>query len=257
MTVTGDAGVGKTRLTRELWDWLADQSPEPLRRTGRCLAYGRGTTYRPLADVLREQLGLRETDAAETVRRRLAGREILGLTLGLDVAPDLHPLAARESCRAAWVALLAELAAERPVVMLVEDLHWAQEPLLDLLERLLDDVEGPLLAASGPRGPSSPRSIRPGAGAATRPRSGWSRSPPAIPSGCWTRCSRTTRPPSCGGPRSTAPRATRSSSRSCSPASRPLPSARDRRPRLGAGGARRPHRPPPADRQGGSPGGRR
>jgi hypothetical protein len=115
------------------------------RRTGRCLAHGRGTTYRPLADVLREQLGLRETDAAETVQRRLAGREILGLTLGLDVAPDLHPLAAREQLQTAWVALLAELAAERPVVMLVEDLHWAQELLLDLLERLLDDVEGPLL----------------------------------------------------------------------------------------------------------------
>ncbi len=145
VTVTGDAGVGKTRLTRELWEWLADRSPEPLRRTGRCPAYGRGTTYRPLADVLREQLGLRETDAAETVQRRLAGREILGLTLGLDVVPDLHPLAAREQLQTAWVTLLAELAAERPVVMLVEDLHWAQEPLLELLERLLDDVEGPLL----------------------------------------------------------------------------------------------------------------
>ncbi len=145
VTVTGDAGVGKTRLTRELWDWLAGQSPEPLRRTGRCLAYGRGTTYRPLADVLREQLGLRESDTGETVRRRLAGREILGLTLGLDVAPDLHPLAARDELQRAWVTLLGELAAERPVVMLVEDLHWAQEPLLDLLQRLLDDVEGPFL----------------------------------------------------------------------------------------------------------------
>ena len=145
VTVTGDAGVGKTRLTRELWDWLAVESPEPLRRTGRCLAYGRGITYRPLADVLREQLGLRESDTGETVRGRLADREILGLTLGLDVAPDLHPLAARDELQRAWVALLGELAAERPVVMLVEDLHWAQEPLLDLLQRLLDDVEGPFL----------------------------------------------------------------------------------------------------------------
>ena len=145
VTVTGDAGVGKSRLTRELWDWLAGQEPEPLRRTGRCLPYGRGTTYRPLADVLREQLDLRESDAGETVRRRLAGREILGLTLGLDLLPDLHPLAARDELQGAWVALLTELAAEHAVVVLVEDLHWAQEPLLDLLERLLDDVVGPFL----------------------------------------------------------------------------------------------------------------
>jgi DNA-binding SARP family transcriptional activator len=151
VTVTGDAGVGKSRLTRELWDWLARQEPEPLRRTGRCLPYGRGTTYRPLADVLREQLDLRETDAGETVRRRLAGREILGLTLGLDVTPELHPLAARDELQSAWVALLSELAAEHALVMLVEDLHWAQEPLLDLLERLLDDVDGSFLVVGTAR----------------------------------------------------------------------------------------------------------
>ena len=145
VTVTGDAGLGKTRLARELWDWLADQSPEPLRRTGRCLPYGRGTTYRPLADVLREHLGLLETDAGLRERGKLEGREILGLALGLDAAPDLHPLQAREELYAAWVELLSELAAEQPVVMLIEDLHWAQEPLLNLLERLLDDVAGPFL----------------------------------------------------------------------------------------------------------------
>jgi class 3 adenylate cyclase len=151
VTVTGDAGVGKTRVARQLWNWLADQSPEPLRRTGRCLPYGRGTTYRALADVLREHLGLRETDAAETTQHRLAGREVLGLTLGLDVMPDLHPLLAREQLQAAWVGLLTELAAEQPVVVLVEDLHWAQEPLLDVLERLLDDADGPLLVVGTAR----------------------------------------------------------------------------------------------------------
>jgi tetratricopeptide (TPR) repeat protein len=145
VTVTGEAGLGKTRLVRELWRWLADQSPEPLRRTGRCLPYGRGTTYRPLADVLREHLGLLETDAGVRERGKLEGREILGLALGLDVAPDLHPLQAREELYAAWVELLSDLAAEQPVVIAIEDLHWAQEPLLDLLERLLDDVDEPFL----------------------------------------------------------------------------------------------------------------
>ncbi|HXV33812.1 MAG TPA: BTAD domain-containing putative transcriptional regulator [Gaiellaceae bacterium] len=145
VTLLGDAGVGKSRLVRELWDELAVEEPEPLRRTGRCLPYGRGTTYRPFADVLREQLGLVETEAPETVRRRLGDREVLALTLGVAAAPDLHPLTAREQLHEAWVELLTDLAAERPVVVAVEDLHWAQEPLLDLLERVLDDVDGPLL----------------------------------------------------------------------------------------------------------------
>jgi DNA-binding SARP family transcriptional activator len=151
VTVVGDAGVGKSRLVRELWDALAGETPAPLRRTGRCLAFGRGTTYRPLAEVLREQYGLVEIDGPAEVRRALGDREILALTLGIAVAEDLHPLTARERLHGAWVDLLAELAAERPVSMLVEDLHWAQEPLLDLLERVLDDVRGPLLLVTTAR----------------------------------------------------------------------------------------------------------
>ena len=151
VTVLGDAGVGKTRLVRELWDELAGETPEPLRRTGRCLSYGRGTTYRPFADILREQLGIAETEPPEIVRRRLAGREILALTLGVATGSDLHPLTARERLHSAWAELLTELTAERPVVMLVEDLHWAQEPLLDLLDRLLDEVQGPLLVVATAR----------------------------------------------------------------------------------------------------------
>ena len=151
VTVLGDAGVGKTRLVRELWDELAGETPEPLRRTGRCLSYGRGTTYRPFADILREQLGIAETEPPETVRRRLAGREILALTLGVAAGSDLHPLTARERLHSAWAELLTELTAERPVVVLVEDLHWAHEPLLDLLDRLLDEVQGPLLVVATAR----------------------------------------------------------------------------------------------------------
>jgi class 3 adenylate cyclase len=145
VTVLGDAGVGKTRLMRELWERLGDDEPEPLRRTGRCLAYGQGITYWPLAEVLKEHLSIFESDPPEEVRRRLGEREILGLTLGLDVAGDIHPLAARDRLHAAWVAFLTELATERSVVVLVEDVHWAEEPLLDLIERLARDVRGPLL----------------------------------------------------------------------------------------------------------------
>jgi len=144
VTIMGDAGVGKTRLIRELWQLLAEESPEPMRRTGRCLSYGHGITYWPLAEILKEHLWILDTDSPETVLERLSGREILGLALGLDVAADLHPLAARERLHEAATEFLDALTAERPVVMLVEDLHWAEEELLDLLDRLLLDVRGPL-----------------------------------------------------------------------------------------------------------------
>jgi class 3 adenylate cyclase/tetratricopeptide (TPR) repeat protein len=145
VTIVGDAGVGKTRLVRELWGALADERPEPLRRTGRCLPYGRGITYWPLGEMLREHLGILDSDSPADVRRRLGDREILGLTLGLDSAGDLHPLAARDRLHDAWVALLDSLVRERPLVALVEDLHWAEPPLLDLLEQLVREVDGPLL----------------------------------------------------------------------------------------------------------------
>ena len=126
VTIMGEAGVGKTTLVRELWQWLGSQSPEPLRRTGRCLPYGQGITYCPLGEVVREHLGLLESDPPETVRRRLGPHEILGMTLGLEAPSDLHPLAARDRLHQAWVGFLEELVAERPAVVLVEDLHWAR-----------------------------------------------------------------------------------------------------------------------------------
>ncbi|MGB8004440.1 MAG: adenylate/guanylate cyclase domain-containing protein, partial [Gaiellaceae bacterium] len=145
VTILGDPGVGKTRLVRELWEHLADEEPEPLRRTGRCLAYGQGITYWPLGEVLKEHLGILESDSTDAVRQRLDERQILGLTLGLDVGGDLHPLAAQDRLHAAWIGFLSELAAERPLVVLIEDVHWAEAPLLDLIERIGRDVAGPLL----------------------------------------------------------------------------------------------------------------
>ena len=67
------------------------------------------------------------------------------MTLGLEAPSDLHPLAARDQLRQAWVAFLQELVAEQPAVVLIEDLHWGEEALLDLLEAGLHDVRGPLL----------------------------------------------------------------------------------------------------------------
>ncbi len=151
VTVLGDAGVGKTRLARELWHRLAEENPEPLRRTGRCLSYGTGTAYWALGEVLKEHLGLLDSDPPEVALDRLGGREILGLTLGLDVAGDLHPLAVRDRFQDAWAEFLTDVVADRPAVVLVEDIHWAEAQLLDLLEYVLGSVQGPLLVITTAR----------------------------------------------------------------------------------------------------------
>lgn len=145
VTIMGDAGVGKSRLVRELWDRLGGEPGEPLRRTGRCLPYGRATTYWALGEVLKEHLGILESDPPESIWSKLGAREILGLALGLEMQSELHPLAARDKLHEAWLEFIRDIVAERPVVVLIEDLHWAEAPLLDLLERTGREVQGPLL----------------------------------------------------------------------------------------------------------------
>ena len=144
VVIVGDPGVGKTRLVRQLWQWLAEQEPQPLQRTGRCLSYGQ-IAYWALGEILKEHFEVLDSDPPESILARLQGREILGLALGLDVVGDAHPLTVRDRFQDGWSDLLGELAAERPVALLVEDLHWAEEPLLDLLEQLRETVHGPLL----------------------------------------------------------------------------------------------------------------
>jgi class 3 adenylate cyclase len=151
VTILGDAGVGKTRLARELWHRLPDQDPEPLRRTGRCLSYGTGTAYWALGEVLKEPLGLLDSDPQEVALDRLGPRQILGLTLGLDVARDLHPLVVRDRFQDAWAEFLTDVVAGRPTVLLVEDIHWAEPQLLDLLEYVLGSARGPLLVITTAR----------------------------------------------------------------------------------------------------------
>jgi DNA-binding SARP family transcriptional activator len=158
-TIVGDAGIGKTSLLAVLRERLG---PGVRWYTGRCLAYGRAITYRPLAEIARQRLGLDGTEHAEEVRARLGG---LAPLLGVDADPDVHPWEARERLRAAWIELLGRLAADGPAVVWVEDLHWADEALLDLLEQGVREVAGPLLVAATARPELLGR--RPGWGAGT------------------------------------------------------------------------------------------
>jgi class 3 adenylate cyclase/tetratricopeptide (TPR) repeat protein len=144
-TIMGEAGVGKTRLLRELWEWCGREAPEALRRTGRCAPYGPARTYQPLAEIIKEHFGILGSDSSERVLTLLGGRKILALALGFDVAREIHPIEARDRLHDAWIEFVREIAAREPLAVLVEDVHWAEEPLLELLERTLLEVHAPLL----------------------------------------------------------------------------------------------------------------
>jgi class 3 adenylate cyclase len=151
VTIVGEPGVGKTTLVRELWERLSQEEVVPLRRTGRCLPYGDGITYWPLGEVLREHYALLEGESPVEIRSRLAGQEFLALALGLDVGAGLHPLDARERLHQAAVGFVESIAAEQPAVVLFEDVHWAEDDFLDLLERIVREARAPVAVVATAR----------------------------------------------------------------------------------------------------------
>jgi class 3 adenylate cyclase/predicted ATPase len=132
VSILGEPGIGKSTLVREFRRWLGTQSPTPVERAGRCRSFGQASAYSPLGDVVRAHQDLAER------------WPILGIALGQPAPPDLHPLEVVQRLHAAWVELLDELAAAGPVVVLVEDLHWAEPELLELL-RASGRARGPLV----------------------------------------------------------------------------------------------------------------
>ena len=92
--LVGERTVAAARGAFELW--LSGQPRQPLLRSGRCLPYGHGITYWPLGEVLKEHLGILESDPPEVVAERVAGRDGLGFTLGPAPPRDMHPLTVRD-----------------------------------------------------------------------------------------------------------------------------------------------------------------
>ena len=133
IAIVGEPGIGKSTLVGEFRDWLSRQSPPPSERLGRCLSFGQLSAYAPLGAIVREHGDLLER------------RPILGLTLGRPAPEGLHPLAVREHLRAAWLELLAELTSLGRAVLIIEDLHWAEPELIELLEDGARRAPGPLL----------------------------------------------------------------------------------------------------------------
>ena len=140
VTVIGDAGVGKSRLVRELLDRVGGRARIIF---GRCLAYGEGITFWPLREMVVEAAKVLQDDSPEVAREK-----ILACVGDDDVADRLASatgLSARQFPlhEIYWGArrFMQLLAREGPVVAMIDDIHWAEPAFLDLLEHLLETVE--------------------------------------------------------------------------------------------------------------------
>ena len=164
VTIYGEPGVGKSRLTHEFIAWASGGGGATTAVQGRCLPYGDGVTYWPLAEMLKAVAGVLDTDtpmvALERVRalagRLLASRDeperaaaALAFTMGLDDPQfpfgRLDPKLVRSTIEDAWRDFFSALAADGPVVAVFEDIHWADAALLDLLDEVASHVDGAVL----------------------------------------------------------------------------------------------------------------
>src|SRR5436190_22087912 len=162
VTITGEAGVGKTRLVQELFGVLRSDEPAPRVLTGSNPPYGRGIAFWALGEVVRDAAGCRPDETVSAVRSALAHRlrelgaedaEHLAGTFGAALGATEAPGDVEDELKRAWRLLVALLAAERPLVVAIDDAHWADEGLLDLIEEAafrLDDAPLVLICTSRP-----------------------------------------------------------------------------------------------------------
>ncbi len=149
-TVYGDPGVGKSRLADEFSQVLEGATV----LSGRSLPYGEGVTYWPLAEMVKCAAGIVDDDPLDVAIEKLRSfcedevvADLLGLASGVLEAVQ----AERSQQEIAWAARewAQRLAQEQPLVLIFEDIHWAEEPLLELIEHLVTWVrEAPLLVIS-------------------------------------------------------------------------------------------------------------
>ena len=151
VTVVAPAGTGKSRL---LHGFLDGRGHELTSLSGRCLPYGEGITYWPIAEAVRGLAQVMQDDPAEVVSERVlalfadipdAGKRVasaIGLTEDAFPAEEI-----------AWGVrrLIEALAVKGPVIMVLDDIHWAERTLLDLAQDLVESVEAPLLLMCGTR----------------------------------------------------------------------------------------------------------
>ncbi len=166
VTLVGVPGIGKSRLVHELRQ-VIDADPELITwRQGRCLAYGDGVTLWALGEIVKAQAGIHEQDqsseAAEKIGRAVdevltdaadaswVQSNLLAL-VGLGGESELADDRSGQAF-AAWRLFFEAMAERRPLVLVFEDLHWADESLLDFIDELVDWVtDVPLLVVATAR----------------------------------------------------------------------------------------------------------
>ncbi|MEJ7708066.1 MAG: adenylate/guanylate cyclase domain-containing protein [Nocardioidaceae bacterium] len=153
VAVSGAAGVGKSRLGWEFEKYVDGLADTVYWHRGRCLSYGDGVAFWALAEMVRQRLGIADDDPTAVATEKLArGLERwlpdpadrayvsprLAQLLGTDPPGDGGPVLGREELFAGWRLFLERLAAVAPVVLLLEDVQYADAGILDFLEHVLD-----------------------------------------------------------------------------------------------------------------------
>ena len=166
VTLVGVPGIGKSRLVYELRRIAEDADDIITWRQGHCLAYGDGVTMWALGEIVKAQAGVHEGDSPSDV----AGKIGQAVEDALPDSPDATWIEAqllalvgqggeselggdrRSLAFAAWRRFLEALAEERPLVVVIEDLHWADESMLDFVDELVEWVtDVPLLVVGTAR----------------------------------------------------------------------------------------------------------
>jgi class 3 adenylate cyclase len=152
VTLVGVPGIGKSRLVWELLQILESEPQLTTWRQGRCLPYGEGVALGALAEVVKGQAGILETDPADEATAKLehavaaliddqgeAARVTAHLMPLVGLASSAGPVEDRRAdAFAAWRHLLEAMAEQRQAVLVFEDLHWADEVFLDFLDYLVE-----------------------------------------------------------------------------------------------------------------------
>ena len=164
VTLVGVPGIGKSRLVRELFE-AAEREPELTTwRQGRCLPYGEGVTFWALGEIVKAEAGILESDSPEESVRKLQ-RATAALVGDADearwVEAELRALAGltddarhtdAETAAAAWRRFIEGIGERGPGAMVFEDLHWADDGLLDFVDELVDRLRDvPLLVVATAR----------------------------------------------------------------------------------------------------------
>ena len=148
-TILGTAGVGKSRLVEEFVRDVAGRA-EVLR--GRCLSYGQGITFWPVAEVVKGAAGVKDFDESDDVERRIVDR-LAGDEYAAAIANRLAQVigvasgsAPPEEAQWAVRRLLEILGAEGPLVVVFDDIHWGEPAFLDLIDHVADTArDAPIL----------------------------------------------------------------------------------------------------------------